>query len=175
MTTAGNQPSSDAGSPREALFRRTALVERMVAAAYERFLLGPMPEGLALLGVGGFGRGELFPHSDVDLLLLVERQSLAERQRPAISAFLQELWDSGLRVSHSVRAPSECCERHDGNLELSISLLDQRYLAGDREPLCAPERRACAVHSRAAPGARARSFPDGARAAPEGRRLHLSA
>jgi [protein-PII] uridylyltransferase len=134
MTTAGNQLSSDVprGSPREALFQRTALVERLVIEAYERFLLHLIPEGLALLGVGGFGRRELFPHSDVDLLLLVERQALAERQRPAISTFLQALWDGGLRVSQSVRVPSECCERHDGNLELSISLLDQRYLAGDR-------------------------------------------
>ncbi|MGE5567455.1 MAG: ACT domain-containing protein [Rhodospirillales bacterium] len=128
MTTAGKQPSS----AREALLRRTSLVERLAVESYERFLRPLMPEGIALLAVGGFGRRELFPHSDVDLLLVVERQSLAEGQRPAISRFLQELWDGGLRVSHSVRTPSECCEVQDGNVELSISLLDHRYLAGDR-------------------------------------------
>jgi len=128
MTTAGKQPSS----ARQALLRRTELVERLAVEAYERFLRQLMPEGIALLAVGGFGRRELFPHSDVDLLLVVERQSLADRQRPAISRFLQELWDGGLRVSHSVRTPSECCELQDGNVELSISLLDHRYLAGDR-------------------------------------------
>lgn len=115
-----------------ALERRTLLVEGLVAEAYERFLAPAVPEGLAVAAVAGFGRRELFPHSDVDLLLLVERQSLAERERPAISAFLQELWDRGLRVSQSVRTPAECCERHDDNLELTISLLDERYLAGDR-------------------------------------------
>lgn len=134
MTTAGNRPSNDLppDAAAEALSRRTALVDTMVAEALERFLLPAIPEGLALLGVGGFGRRELFPHSDIDLLLLVERQATAERERPAISAFIQDLWDRGLRVSQSVRTPPECCERHENNLELSISLLDQRYLAGDR-------------------------------------------
>jgi [protein-PII] uridylyltransferase len=42
------------------------------------------------------------------------------------------LWDAGLRVSHSVRTPAECAEVHEQNIELNISLLDQRYLAGDR-------------------------------------------
>jgi [protein-PII] uridylyltransferase len=108
-------------------------VEALVTEAFERFLLPAAPEGLALTGVGGFGRRELFPHSDIDLLLLVERQAIAERERPAISAFIQDLWDRGLRVSQSVRTLSECCQRHDDNLELTISLLDHRYLAGDRQ------------------------------------------
>src|SRR5262249_60477799 len=46
--------------------------------------------------------------------------------------YLQRLWDSGLRVSHSVRTVDECLEVHDRNIELNVSLLDQRYLAGDR-------------------------------------------
>jgi len=124
--TAANRPYS------AALERRSSLVESLVAEAYERLLAPSLPEGLALAAVAGFGRRELFPHSDVDLLLLVERPALAERQRGAISAFLQELWDRSLRVSHSVRVPAECCERDDQNLELTISLLDERYLAGDR-------------------------------------------
>jgi [protein-PII] uridylyltransferase len=53
-------------------------------------------------------------------------------RKPEISAFLQRLWDSGLRVSQSVRVPDECLEVHDQNAELNISLLDQRFLAGDR-------------------------------------------
>jgi [protein-PII] uridylyltransferase len=74
-----------------------------------------------------------FPYSDVDLLLLFRiRASLAAGRKDAISAFLQQLWDSGLRVSHSVRTLEECLEVHDQNTELNISLLDQRYLAGDR-------------------------------------------
>jgi [protein-PII] uridylyltransferase len=74
----------------------------------------------------------LFPYSDVDLLLLFESEKLAVDSKDAIAAFLRHLWDSDLRVSHSVRTPAECTEVHDRNIELNISLLDQRYLTGDR-------------------------------------------
>lgn len=131
MMIAGKQPCSPS-SVAELLDRRTSQVSSAVCQAFDDFLLPSWPEGLALLAAGGFGRRQLFPHSDVDLLLLVERQTLAERSRSAVSGFLQHLWDLGLRVSHSVHTPAACCELHDGNLELSISLLDQRFLAGDR-------------------------------------------
>jgi [protein-PII] uridylyltransferase len=123
--TAATQPYSP-------LDRRASAVESQVAEAFEGHLRPAVPEGLAVVAVGGFGRRELFPYSDVDLLLLVEQHALAERQRAAIAAFLQDLWDRGLRVSQSVHVPAECCERNDQNIELTISLLDQRYLLGDR-------------------------------------------
>ena len=61
-----------------------------------------------------------------------QRSPAGDRRARTISAFLQRLWDSGLRVSQSVRTPAECAELHDQNIELNISLLDQRFLAGDR-------------------------------------------
>jgi [protein-PII] uridylyltransferase len=128
MTTEGKPLFSDAG---KLLDERTTLVESIVRRAFEQFLAPAFPEKLAVLAVGGFGRRELFPHSDVDLLLLAGRQSLPEAERSAVSAFLQNLWDWGLRISHSLRTPAECCELHDRNIELSVSLLDQRFLAGD--------------------------------------------
>lgn len=121
------------GDVAAALAERTAQVDRVVMEAYSRHLLPAVGQtGMALLAVGGYGRRHLFPYSDVDLLLLFETNRAAESQKEAISAFLQELWDSGMRVSQSVRAPGECLEVHDQNTELNISLLDQRYLAGDR-------------------------------------------
>jgi len=114
------------------LAERAARVDRVVAEAAEGLLFPAIPEGLALLSAGGYGRRQLFPFSDVDLLLLCRTDELPRTQRPAISAFLQKLWDSGLRVSQSVRTPAECLEVHDQNAELNISLLDQRFLAGDR-------------------------------------------
>jgi [protein-PII] uridylyltransferase len=136
--TAGNRPSSEIdlrevwAHPGDALERRTALVEAAVCAAYERHLAASAPDGVALLAVGGFGRREQFPYSDVDLLILTGKQAVPERLRDAIREFLQSLWDCGLRVSHSVRTPADCTELHDQNVELNISLLDQRFLAGDR-------------------------------------------
>jgi [protein-PII] uridylyltransferase len=115
-----------------ALAERTALVDGMVERSAGDKLWPAFPSGLTLLAVGGYGRRHLFPYSDVDLLLLVESGRLAQNAPESISVFLQSLWDSGLRLSHSVRTPEECAEIHDQNIELNVSLLDQRYLAGDR-------------------------------------------
>jgi [protein-PII] uridylyltransferase len=110
-----------------ALAERTAQVDRLAVQVD-----GLPGSGFALLAVGGYGRRHLFPHSDVDLLLLFDSDRLMQASREAISAYLQRLWDAGLRVSHSVRTPAECLEVHQQNIELNVSLLDQRYLAGDR-------------------------------------------
>jgi len=88
--------------------------------------------GVAVLAVGGYGRRHLFPYSDVDVLILFESERLLAASKEAVSVFLQKLWDSALRVSHSVRTLAECLEVHQQNTELNVSLLDQRYLAGDR-------------------------------------------
>ena len=110
---------------------RSANVDAVVRSAWTDLLPHVCPRGLALLAVGGYGRRELFPYSDVDLLLLAEKEP-AGAGKDALSSFLRSLWDSGLRLSHSVRTPKECCELHDQNIELNVSLLDQRFLAGDR-------------------------------------------
>ena len=120
------------GDALTALAERTAQVDRLVHEAAERLLFPAVPTGLALLSVGGYGRRQLFPYSDIDLLLLFESERLAVANKESISAFLQSLWDAGLRMSHSVRTPAECVEVHDQNVELNVSLLDQRYLTGDR-------------------------------------------
>jgi [protein-PII] uridylyltransferase len=114
------------------LAERAGLVDRMVSQAAAELLFPTVREGLAVVSVGGYGRRQLFPFSDVDLLLLCQNEDMLRARKPEISAFLQRLWDSGLRVSQSVRVPDECLEVHDQNAELNISLLDQRFLAGDR-------------------------------------------
>src|SRR5438477_11805360 len=106
---------------------RTAQVDALVLAAH-RELLGSAP--VAVLAVGGYGRKQLFPYSDIDLLLLFENDREVESSKKILAPFLQRLWDSGLRVSQSVRTPSECAELHDRNIELNVSLLDVRVLSG---------------------------------------------
>jgi [protein-PII] uridylyltransferase len=140
MTTVANQPSSSGPAAVQQTFLATgdaltALAER--TSQVDRLLIDRAAElcqiaGPAVLAVGGYGRRQLFPFSDVDLLLLFESERVAVARKGEIAAFLQGLWDSGIRVSHSVRTPAECAEVHDGNIELNISLLDQRYLTGDR-------------------------------------------
>ena len=89
--------------------------------------LVPEVPGTALIAVGGYGREDLFPHSDVDLLILAE-----PAQAAAFNPFLRALWDRGLRVSQSAHTIGECLSITEGNLEFTLSLIDRRFLAGDR-------------------------------------------
>jgi [protein-PII] uridylyltransferase len=123
------KPLSDAAP---LLASRTLAVDRMVVRSHQEYLRPGFSDGLAVVAVGGFGRQELFPHSDVDVLVLFENEAVVSASKETMAAFLRALWDQRLRVSHSVRTVAECCELHEGNIELSISLLDRRFLAGDR-------------------------------------------
>jgi [protein-PII] uridylyltransferase len=111
----------------------TQLIDGMALQAYRDSLAPTFPSGLAMLAVGGFGRRELFPYSDVDILILVQRESQTAALKDGLSEFVRLLWDAGLRLSHSVRTLAECSEIHEQNVELNISLLDRRLLGGDQE------------------------------------------
>ncbi len=85
--------------------------------------------GTALFAVGGFGRGLLFPYSDVDLLALVTAPEPARLR--ALEQFFATLWDVGLKVGHAVREPTQCGELAAHDASVFTSLLDARRLAGD--------------------------------------------
>jgi [protein-PII] uridylyltransferase len=105
---------------------RTAEVDRQVIEAFP-----PIP-GVALAAVGGYGRRELFPHSDIDLLFLAVDEATRDKLKEPLAPFLRGLWDSGLRISQSVRTAEECGQFDTNNIELFISLLDRRFLTGDQ-------------------------------------------
>jgi len=87
--------------------------------------------GITLVAVGGYGRGQLFPYSDVDLLFLLDTKVVEKDVKDAIRRISQEMWDGGMRVSPATRRLAEC-EKFDGdNAEFTMSLMDHRYLAGD--------------------------------------------
>lgn len=114
------------------LATRSAAVEDQVLQAYAATLQPRFPSALTLLAVGGFGRSELFPNSDVDLLILIESETQFPAVKETLSLFLKALWDSGLRPSHSVHTVADCVTEHEQNAELTISLLDRRRVAGDK-------------------------------------------
>lgn len=109
-----------------AIAGRTARVDELVRRHW-----GAMPPEVALLAVGGYGRSELFPFSDIDLLILTRDEKTQLEIREPLSLVLRDLWDEGLRVSQSVRTPGDCNQIDSGNAELAVSLLDRRLLAGD--------------------------------------------
>ncbi len=130
MKPAAEERVRDAqGAVRE---RSDTVDEVTVRLFHNAFGDGPA-SGVAVVAVGGYGRRQLFPCSDVDLLFLVEKQTAAAAARQTIAQLLRDLWDAGLRASHSVHTPAECATLTPGNTELSISLLDARRLAGDRD------------------------------------------
>jgi [protein-PII] uridylyltransferase len=114
------------------LSARTAAIDSIVLAAWASTMGAVCESGVTLMAVGGYGRRQLYPHSDVDLLLLARRPIDNAETKTALGDLLRLLWDSGLRASHSVRTVEECCSVIEGNFELTVSLLDQRILAGDR-------------------------------------------
>lgn len=113
----------------QTLSSRTADVEDLVRSAWAKAM--QETAGVALAAVGGFGRGELFPHSDIDLLVVVETEARLAALREPLLVFLQRLWDAELRPSHAVQTVEYCAAEHEDNVELSIGLLDRRYLIGD--------------------------------------------
>jgi [protein-PII] uridylyltransferase len=118
--------------PNAVFAERTAMVDAIVNQAVAELLTPSIPGRFAAVAVGGYGRGELFPFSDVDLLLLFPAEENLEGIKEPLAPFLRSLWDAGLRLSHSVRTVGECVKVNDQNTELHVSLLDLRFLAGDR-------------------------------------------
>ena len=129
------QEFSVTGGGRTALARRTALVDSMLLRLWSEIISADPqgPKNFALVATGGFGRGWLFPHSDIDLLFLHAGSDTENDFKDPIRRFSQELWDLRLKLSPGTRTLAEC-ERFDpDNVEFAISLLDCRYLAGDRD------------------------------------------
>ncbi len=111
-----------------AIANRTAHVDTIVQQRWQW-----MPRDVALLAVGGYGRNELFPYSDIDLLILTADEKTQLAIKEPLSMFLRDLWDRGLRISQSVHTPADCNQIDSANAELAVSLLDRRLLAGNEE------------------------------------------
>jgi [protein-PII] uridylyltransferase len=110
------------------LSRHARLVDRQLRQVWSTHA---MPREWALLAVGGYGRGQLFPHSDIDLLILLPKAADACLQQK-LETFVGTLWDIGLEVGHSVRTVAECAELAAHDLTVQTSLLEARILSGDR-------------------------------------------
>jgi len=90
---------------------------------------------LALVAVGGYGRGELFPHSDVDVLLLLPADQSPEQDdalKTRLETFIGRCWDSGLEIGSSVRNVDDCIREAEGDITVQTSLLESRLIVGDK-------------------------------------------
>jgi [protein-PII] uridylyltransferase len=123
------------GDGRGAVTRRTLLIEDVLKRLWREFISSSDqdPPGIALVATGGFGRSWLFPYSDIDLLFLYADRASEETHRAAARQLCQELWDLKLKLSPATRTLAECGRYDANNTEFTISLLDCRFLLGDRQ------------------------------------------
>ncbi|MFQ7901425.1 [protein-PII] uridylyltransferase [Stutzerimonas degradans] len=107
---------------------RAWFTDQILRAAWSRFDWSKGAD-IALVAVGGYGRGELHPYSDIDLLILLD-DSDHEIFRESIEGFLTLLWDIGLEVGQSVRSIAECAEEARADLTVITNLMESRTIAG---------------------------------------------
>ena len=135
---AGGNPTRSVGP----LLRR--LARHVDAALKTLWQQAGFPAEFALLAVGGYGRGELFPHSDVDVVVLMPDGVEAEGDaalKQRLEAFIGQCWDTGLDIGSSVRTVSECVAAAAEDVTIQTSLLESRQLEGDKALFAGFQRR----------------------------------
>jgi len=124
------QNVSTFSSPREFLRQHSDMADSLVRKAFQNAQSQASSPSVCLMAVGGYGRAELAPHSDIDLLLLYSA-SKKEDLPPLVERILYPLWDLGLDVSCSSRSINECLKMAQSDLHTKTSLIDGRYLDGE--------------------------------------------
>jgi [protein-PII] uridylyltransferase len=111
-----------------------ALARHVDALLVQLWAEAQMPPGAALVAVGGYGRGELFPHSDVDVLVLLPGTATEadEATRGAVERFVTACWDIGLEIGSSVRTVDECRAESERDVTVQTALLESRWIAGTK-------------------------------------------
>ena len=112
---------------RELVYEAARFTDQILARLWKQFM--PPAAEASLIAVGGYGRGELHPASDIDLLILTadEPTGLAEHIEPLVMF----LWDIGLEVGHSARSLEQCVEEARDDITVITNLVESRHLAGD--------------------------------------------
>jgi len=127
-----------AGDIHRLLRQFSHLVDALLCQLWRRAAL---PDTMALVAVGGYGRAQLFPHSDVDVLVLLPHNTASTA---ALEAFIRSGWDMGLCLASSVHTVAQCLEQARQCLSTQTSLLDARLVVGNAR-LLAPLRQGCAA------------------------------
>ncbi len=107
---------------------RAAATDELLRELWQTHM-GQLCGDVALVAVGGYGRGELHPSSDVDIMLLLPDTIDADAEQ-ALSAFITSLWDVGLEIGHSVRTVQQCVEQAIADLTVATTLMEARLIAG---------------------------------------------
>jgi [protein-PII] uridylyltransferase len=122
------------GEGTAAIRRRSSIVDRLLIELWRRAFhqnsLDPSAR-VSLLALGGYGRKDLFPCSDIDVLFVFGDEDTEKALRPIIQTITQAMWDIGLRASPTSRTLKECSRFDPDNLEFTLATFDHRFLAGN--------------------------------------------
>lgn len=118
------------GDGTAAIRRRSAVVDRLLIEMWRRAFSGNPGQNVSLLALGGYGRKDLFPFSDVDVLFAFADDKTEMQAKDSVRAIIQGMWDVGLRASPASRTLKEAAKFDPDNLEFTLATLDRRFLAG---------------------------------------------
>jgi [protein-PII] uridylyltransferase len=118
------------GDGTAAIRRRSAVVDRILIEMWRQAFAGHPPQNMALLALGGYGRKDLFPYSDIDVLFAFADEKTEVHSKDAVRSIIQGMWDIGLRASPCSRTVKEAGRFDPDNLEFTLATLDRRFLAG---------------------------------------------
>jgi [protein-PII] uridylyltransferase len=110
---------------------RTNFVDQLLRRVWKHHI--PKQSALCLIAVGGYGRGELHPYSDIDILILAPSHDLARDEAQAVESFLTYLWDIGLQVGHAIRTLDDCFTIGRDDVSTATNYIESRWLIGNYE------------------------------------------
>ena len=113
------------------LSEQSRFVDEFIARQFESVADASAAESVAVVALGGYGRSELFPYSDIDLLILF-REDAKEEMKKVANGVLYPLWDTGLDVGHGVRTIDECLSFAREDFFFQVAMLDARLLVGSK-------------------------------------------
>ena len=111
------------------LKNQTLLVDQLIVNVWQSL---PISKKIALAAVGGYGRKELFPFSDIDILIVYEKEIL-DTDQEAISEFITNFWDLGFKIGHSVRNIKQTKQEFNADISTATNLIESRFLTGSSE------------------------------------------
>ncbi len=111
------------------VLQKSELIDRVLSVVVEQFIPPQEKNCCSLVAVGGYGRNELLPGSDIDLMILLEKKPPRQLEEQ-ISAFLTFLWDIGLEVGHSVRTVRDCVREGKADVTVITNMIESRLLHG---------------------------------------------
>ncbi|PCJ13380.1 MAG: [protein-PII] uridylyltransferase [Gammaproteobacteria bacterium] len=119
------------GSVVQAVQKRAWLIDQLLTYLWNEFGF-EQAKDIALVAVGGYGRGELHPHSDIDLLVLFKNDKHTHHIE-AVEEFLRLLWDIGIDLGHSVRTLAQCIEEARKDVTIATNLIESRIISGPKK------------------------------------------